>query len=148
MNRFAQVTCLILSIGILSISISYAKPIKIKDAENIKEVYQLFNRMNWRIQKINQLVNTHKKDNEFRLISYEIDRLVLLIDLAEKQFVPKEKKDVVLPLVENMRNTCTELSQKAKEHSAESIKESTSKLFRAYTEFKLSLKEKPVSELQ
>lgn len=148
MKRWIPLFSVIVCLVCMAQDVLSDPPPQIAEEESIQELYQLFNRTDWRIQKINELVNKHQSDNDFRLISFEVERLVLLVSLAEKNFVPQEKKDVVLPLMDTMRDACAQLSQKAKEQSHDGVKEAANSLFRAYTAFKMSLKDKSVSELQ
>ncbi len=116
--------------------------------EDITDKNQLFNRTDWRIQNINLLVNKWQTDNQYRLISYETDKLAQLMDIAVKNFTPAKDKDDFIDLTDSIKSLCSEISQKAVEKKHDDIIEKANELFKKYTEFKLSLKETPLEELQ
>ena len=142
MNRILQTIFVVLT---LYASVTFAQSGK---QEDITDKNQLFNRTDWRIQNINLLVNKWQTDNEYRLISYETDKLARLMDIAVKNFTPLENKDAFIEITDSIKTLCSEIGEKAVEKKHDDIIEKSNELFKKYTEFKLSLKEIPVEELQ
>ncbi len=112
--------------------------------EEIVDQNQLFNRFNWRIQRINSIVSKWPSDNDYRLVIYELEKLSDLIQIAEDDFEPETGKDKFSEVSESIKNICSKMIVNAKNKNHEKLKENTNGLFRKYTEFKLRLQEKPI----
>lgn len=135
--------------------------VKQPEEEVIPDLTQLFNRTDWRITNLNNLVNRWESEREFKVIAYEAEKLSELLDIAEKKFAPEEKKDAFLAITSSMKEICAAISAKAREKKEEKslekieykkkheeLKLKANELFKKYMEFKLSLKKPTIQELQ
>lgn len=115
--------------------------------EEIVDLNQLFNRCNWRIQRINSIVSKWPTDNDYRLVIYELEKFSDLIQIAEDDFEPETGKEEFSDVSESVKEICSRMIDNAKNKNHEKLKQNTNGLFRKYTEFKLRLQEKPIRQI-
>jgi|GEM_PF-2210855 len=114
----------------------------------IDDKLELFNRMTWRIQNLNMLVNKWQSDLEYRIIPMELASFKELVDTAQKKFEPEKNKENFHKLAGNLKTLSDEMSALAQEKKHDELKSKASDLFKAYAEFKMALNEKSIEQLQ
>ncbi|MCD6460237.1 hypothetical protein J7L67_06180 [bacterium] len=122
---------------IFTATLSYAQ---FKKEEKITDLLTLYNRMDWRINKINMLVTKHKNDKEYKRLVYEIEKFSKILDQAEENLKPKTREDEFTALLNDIQDICSQMVAKTLEHKDDDIKIKTNELFVKYTDFKQCLK--------
>lgn len=119
--------------------------------EKFTDINQFFNRTDWRIHKLNELINMtpRPKLNDFRLIKYECDKLKELIQNGAAQFKPEQTEiEVFEKNMASLVDACTELASVADQMKTEQLKPATNALFKCYADFKLSYQMFTVEDMQ
>ena len=113
---------------------------QVQPEKEITDLLTLYNRMDWRINKINVLVTKHKNDKEYKRLVYEIEKFSNILDQAEKNLKPENREQEFTTLLNELQSTCSELVANTLDHKDEAVKETTNELFKKYTSFKQCLK--------
>jgi len=118
-------------------SLSFAQ---FQKQEEITDLLTLYNRMDWRIDKINRLVTKHKSDKEYKRLVYEIEKFTGILDQAEKNLKPENREREFTRLHGELKSVCSKMVAKTLDHKDDELKLATNELFVKYTTFKQCLK--------
>ncbi|MEW6535434.1 MAG: hypothetical protein AB1454_07410 [Candidatus Auribacterota bacterium] len=122
---------------------------QVETEEKFEDLIQYFNRIDWRIQKVNDLVNNVRwNENDLRLIKYETDHLSKLVDAGVAQLEPQIDPEEFKALADSLKDSLKALGDIAEQNKTEEIKPQANDVFKKYADFKFSFRKLTVEEMQ